>query len=178
MTIRILPVASVLMLACVTSIARPEAIALQGDITSIRLSGGEISVLHTVLELNNAHPTETISVFKRSTSGPAEQIPFEMYGDYQPILLLRAGADCAISGMRTSRQADKLEVVYAFRQGAWSEKKLVTFVVFELATNAEGAPGTPSLYFRQRSKRMSKQAYCDVNRALENEVPLSATGAK
>jgi hypothetical protein len=177
MTIRRLLVASVLALACGTSTARPEAITPQGDITTIRLSGGELSMLHTLLDLNNAHPMETISFFKRSASGPAEQIPFEMDGDYQPILPLRSGADCAISGMRAFRQADKLEIVYALRKGGWAEKKLVTFVVFELATNEEGAPGTPSLYFRQRSKLTSKQAYCDVNRALEKEAPLSAIGA-
>ena len=177
MTIRRLLVASVLTLACGASTARPEMITLQGDITIIRLPGGELSMLHTVLDLNNAHPTQTISVFRRSASGPAEQIPFEIDGDYQPILPLRAGADCAISGMQAFRQADKLEIVYALRKGGWAEKKLVTFVIFELAKNEEDAPGTPSLYFRVRSKRMSKQAYCDVNRALEKEVLLPAIGA-
>jgi hypothetical protein len=176
MTIRRLLAASVLTLACGTSTARPEAITPQGDITTIRLPGGELSMLHTLLDLNNAHPMETISFFKRSASGPAEQIPFEMDGAYQPILSLRSGADCAISGMRAFRQADKLEIVYALRKGGWAEKALVTFLVFELTTNEEGAPGTPPLYFKQRSKLMSKQAYCDVNRALEKEVPLSAIG--
>jgi hypothetical protein len=177
MTIRKLLVASALALAFGASTAQPETVTPQGDIITIRLSAGELSMLHTVIDLNNAHAMETIGFFKRSASGPAEQVPFEIDGDYQPFLTLRSGADCAISGMRAFRQADKLEIVYALRKGGWTEKKLVTFVVFELATNEEGAPGTPPLYFRQRSKLVSKQAYCDVNRALEKEASLSATGA-
>jgi hypothetical protein len=176
MTIRKLLAASVLTLAFGTAAAQPETITPQGDITSIRLASGELSMLHTMIDLNNAHPVETISFFRRSASGPAEQVPFELDGDYQPYLPLRSGADCAISGLRTFRKGDSLQIVYALRKGGWAEKKVVSFVVFELAMNEEGAPGTPPMYFRQRSKVVSKQAYCDVNRALEKEVPPSAIG--
>jgi hypothetical protein len=177
MTIRRWLVASVLLVASGSSFAQPEAITPRSDITTIKLTDGEIEMLHTVIDLNNAHPEETISFFKRSSSGPAEHIPFEMDGDYTPFLPLRSGADCAISGMRAFRRGDKLQVVYALRKGGWVEKKVVTFVVFELARNEEGAPGTPSLYFRQQAKRVSKQSYCDVNQAIEKEAPLSQAGA-
>jgi hypothetical protein len=177
MTIRRLLAASVFTLAFGGAAAQPDTITPQGDITSIRLADGELSMLHTMIDLNNAHPVETISFFRRSASGPAEQLPFEMDGDYQPYLAMRSGADCAISGMRAFRQGGSLQIVYALRKGGWAEKKLVTFIVFVLAKNEEGAPGTPPLYFRQRNKLVSKQAYCDVNRALESELPLSAFGA-
>lgn len=172
MTIQRWLAASVLALAFARAAAQQGAITPQGDITPIKLASGEVMMLHTMIDLNNAHPVETISFFRPNASGPAEHIPFEMDGDYQPFLPLRSGADCAISGMRAFRNGDHLQIVYALRTGAWVEKKAVTFLVFELAKNEEGAPGTPPLYFRQQNKLVSRQAYCDVNQALDKEVPL------
>jgi hypothetical protein len=157
-------------LANVVAAERPGAITPQGAITPIKLATGEVMMLHTLIDFNNAHPVETISFFKPSVSGPAEHIPFEMDGDYQPFLFLRSGADCAISGIRAFRNRDGLQLMYALRKGGWIEKQAVTFVVFELTKNAEDAPGIPRLYFRQQKKFVSRQTYCDVNQALEKEA--------
>jgi hypothetical protein len=177
MTIRRWLGASTLVLANAVAAAQPDAITPQRDITPIKLATGEVMMLHTLIDLNNAHPVETISFFRPSINGPAEHIPFEMDGDYQSFLPLRSGADCAISGMRAFRDGENLHIVYALRKGGWVEKKAVTFVVFELAKNEEGAPGTPPLYFRQQNKLVSKRAYCDVNQALEKEAPQPANKA-
>lgn len=170
--------ASALALVFTTALAETRPVELQGDLTSIKLAGGEIVALHTIIDLNNAHAVETISFLKRNARGPADAIPFEMNGDYQAFLTLRSGADCAVSGMRAYRDGNSLRVVYASRKGQWSEKDIVQFIVFELTENDEGAPGTPSRYFKEGKSYGSKKAYCDVNRAIENEIPSRTNGAK
>lgn len=177
MMMRIFAIASlVLPAALLGCCAHAEVITPQRDITTIRLAGGDIALLHTVIDLNNAHAMETISFFQPSATGAAVQIPFDMNGNYQPMLPLRSGADCAISGVRTIRSGESLKVVYAQRKGGWSERQSVTFLVFALERNDGGAPGTPSLYFKQQRKLASKAAYCDVNQALDKEMALYGTG--
>jgi len=150
---------------------------LKGDITPIKLASGEIVALHTIIDLNNAHAVEAVSFLKRNTGGPAETIPFEIDDDYEASLKLRSGADCAISGMRAYQDGRDLRVVYATRKGEWSEKNIVQFHEFYLTKNNDGAPGTPSNYFKERKTYNSKKTYCDVNRAIDNEA-TPGKGAK
>lgn len=152
--------------------AQPEKIAPQGDLTAIAFDGRELSMLHTTIDLNNAHPIDTISFFSRNAAGPAEHIPFEVDGDYQPFLRLRSGADCSLSGIEVFRDDHELRIVYAHRKGNWTEKKPVTFVIFKLVINQEDEPGIPHLYFRQQRSMVSKRLYCDAYQALQDELPL------
>lgn len=177
-TIRIFAAASLLLAlggqsACA---APPEVIRPTRDITPIHLPDGDIALLHTLLDLNNAHPVETMSFFKPSADGPAQQIPFEFDGQYQPSLSQRSGADCVVSAVRVLRSGGKLQVVYATRKGQWADNKPVTFAIFTLARNDEGAPGTPPLYFRQVKKADTRAQYCDVNDALDKEAALYRMG--
>ncbi|MCS0630462.1 hypothetical protein NX786_14070 [Telluria mixta] len=170
MKMRAIASASVLTLAASSAVAQTQTVALRGDLTPIKLVGGEIVALRTIIDLNNAHAVETISFLKRNPRGPAEAIPFEINGDYQPSLTMRSGADCAVSGTRVFRDGHILRIVYASRKGEWADKHTVRFVVFELTENVEGAPGTPAQYFKERRAYGSKGAYCDVNRAIETEA--------
>lgn len=173
--IRTLLIISAVTPAMVMAAVQPIVIKPQRDITSIVVADGEITLLRTVIDLNNAHLAETLHFFKTSAIGPAQQIPIEIKGDYIPVLQLHAGADCAISGAKIFKVGTKLQVVYGVRKGDWSAKTVVKMTVFELTRNDEGAPGTPSLYFAQKNEMMSKSAYCDVNAALDKEAPsLSA----
>jgi hypothetical protein len=178
MTMRIFAIASLTLSAALLGCgARAEVIKPQRDITTIKLAAGDIALLHTAIDLNNAHTMETVSFFQPNARGAAAQIPFDMNGDYQPVLPLRSGADCAISGVRTIRSGERLKVVYALRKGGWAEQQPVTFLVFALERSDGGAPGTPSLYFKQQRKLASKAAYCDVNQALDKETALYGAGA-
>lgn len=168
---------ALLALAAHAAPAQPEVIKPVRDITAIHLPGGDIALLHGAIDMNNAHPVETASFFKPSAKGPAQQIPFEMNGDYEPMLSLRSGADCVVSSMRVLRYGDRLQVVYATRKGEWADKKPVTFFVFGLTKNDEGAPGMPGLYFSLRKKVDTRASYCDVNTALDKEAALYRTGA-
>lgn len=164
--------------ACV-ALAAPamaQVITPQRDMTQIALADGVVTMLHTVIEMNNAHPLETISFFKASANGAAQQIPFEMNGDYDPILPIRTGADCAISAVKTIKTGNQLRVVFAMRKGEWTESKKVSFLIFDLEKNDEGAPGTPPRYFKQKSKVTTTAAYCDVNAALAKEEKLYRPG--
>lgn len=156
--------------------AHAQVITPQRDMTQIDLADGPVTMLHTVTEMNNAHPLETISFFKPSTTGAAQQIPFEMNGDYDPILPIRTGADCAVSGVRTIKTGKQLRVVFALRKGQWAERKKVTFLIFNLEKNDEQAPGTPPLYFKQQKKVTTTSEYCDVNAALTKEEKLYRPG--
>ena len=173
MTMTIFPTAKpLLQLAVCLSLAAPgqaQVIKPERDLTPIPISGGEIQMLFTEIDMNNAHPLRMISFFKPNVAGPAQQVPFEMGGDYHPFLPLRTGADCATSAVKTTRSGQQLELVYALRKGEWADSREVTFLVFRLESNDEGTPGTPPLYFKQHHKIGSIGKYCDVNMALENE---------
>lgn len=175
MTIRTFLLAS--LLAPVLALAaQPEVITPQRDLTVIKTAQGDITLLHTLIGMNSAHDVELIGFVKRSASGPAEQIPFEQNGDYNPNLAVRHGADCAMTGVRVLRAGKDLRVVYAVRKGDWFDKKPFTFTVFELAEN-EGGPGTPSLYFAEKARVVSKTAYCDAGMSLDKEAALYRGGA-
>lgn len=171
MTIRTFLLAS--LLAPVLALAaQPEVITPQRDLTVIKTAEGDITLLHTMIGMNSAHDVELIGFFKRDNSGPAEQIPFEQNGQYNPNLPVRHGADCAMTGVRVLRTSKNLRVIHAVRKGDWFDKKPFTFSVFQLATNDGGMGGTPSLYFTEKTKLTSKAAYCDAEMALDKEAAL------
>ena len=178
MTTRIFAVASALAGALTFGNAQAELINLRADLTTIKTNAGDITMVHTVIPMNNAHDVEMLGFLKRNANGPATHIPFDFDGDYEPLLSMRTGADCMISSARAWLDGDRLRVVYAQRKGEWTAKKPVTFQVFELAVNDEGAPGTPPFYFVLRKKVDTKKAYCDVKDALDKENGLYAGGVK
>lgn len=149
-----------------------ETIKPIGDITSIQMDGIEVSMLNTIIDTNNAHPIEILNFFVPNSKGIATQLSFEMNDDYVPYLPLRSGADCAISGARTIKNDKQLRLIYATRSGGWTEKKIVTFSIFELTKNDSGLPGTPDIYFKKVKTVNTKLSYCDVNAALDKEPKL------
>jgi hypothetical protein len=156
--------------------ASAQVVKPQRDITTITLGSGPIALLRTSIDMNNAHPIDTVSFYRPRAQGPALQVPFEMNDDYPPVLPLRSGADCAISGFRAIKVGERLQVVYATRKGNWAERKKVSFMIFELASNSEALPGVPSEYFKQSKTVSSRNDYCDVNEALEKEASLYGAG--
>jgi len=163
--------ASVLIGILVHGSLKAQVILPSGDITKIKSNGIDVMMLSTVIDLNNSHPIGTISFFKHNSSGAAEHLAFEVDDDYRPFLPLLSGADCATSGVKVFHYGSVLRVAYATRKGSWSDKKGVTVQVFELTGNPEQAPGTPSLYFKEKKVFVTRKSYCDVNRALADEIP-------
>lgn len=171
MTIQIFLLAGLLAPACALAAAPADVVTPQRDLTVLKTAHGDITMLHTLIGMNSAHDVELIGFIRRNATGPAEQIPFEQNGDYNPHLPLRHGADCAVTGVRVLQSGKRLRVVYASRKGDWFDKKPFSFSVFELAEN-EGGMGTPSLYFVEKRKLVSKVAYCDAGMALDQEAAL------
>lgn len=168
-----------LALAALTSgHARAEVIKPKADLTAIKTPAGELTMVNGLIPMHNAHDIATLGFFKRSASGPATLVPFEFDSDYEPLLKLRTGADCMVSSARALREGERLRVVYAQRKGEWSDKKPVSFQIFELTVNDEGAPGTPPIYFVLKKTVVSKTAYCDVDAALDKEAALYTQKAK
>lgn len=161
-----------LALAAGPRAALPETITPQRDMTAIRTAEGDITLLYTQIGMNSAHDVELIGFLRRAADGPAEQIPFEQNGDYNPTLAVRHGADCTVTGVRVLRTSRHLRVIHAVRKGDWSDKKPFTFSVFQLTTNDGGMGGTPSLYFVEKTKLTTKAAYCDADVALDKEATL------
>ena len=176
MTIRTFLLAS--LLAPVLALAaQPEVITPQRDLNVIKTAQGDITLLHTLITMNSAHDVELYSFVRRAANGPAEQIPFEQGSDYNPTLPVRHGADCAVTGVRVLNNAKGLRVIYASRRGEWFDKKPFTFSVFELTSNEGGMPGTPPLYFSEKTTVTSKAVYCDAAMALDKEAALYRGGA-
>ncbi|RSZ59625.1 hypothetical protein HF313_12800 [Massilia atriviolacea] len=142
------------------------------DVTPIDAMGVRLNMLNTVIDRNNAHDIEIIGFFISNSNGPGQSVPFEIGYDYQPVLTLQSGADCAISTVRIFRRGATVRVVHAQRKGAWSDKKRAKVTVFELEKSTEFAPGTPGLYFKSLKTGDTKGSYCDVNDALDQETSL------
>lgn len=177
-TIRIFAIANMLAAVLGYGAAAAETIKPQTDLATIRTAAGEITIVRSIIPMNNAHDVELLGFMKRTRTGPATQIPFEIGSDYEPYLNMRTGADCMVSSARVLRDGNRLRVLYAWRKGEWLDKKPVTLELFELTVNGEEAPGTPALYFRSRKKGDTKNIYCDVNEALDKETASFSQGVK
>lgn len=147
-----------------------QVIVPQRDITTISVDGMELQMLYTNIDRNNAHPIDTVTFFRSNAKGPAQHVPFEIQRRFEPILQLRSGADCAVTGFRAFRWKGKLRVVYAQREGSWMDKHRVIFTVMELTKNTDDDLDTPPLYFHEVGKVTSQVPYCDVNQAIESEA--------
>jgi len=157
------------LLAICTNAFSQAAIKPQRDLTSISVAGMELQMLYTNIDKNNAHPIDTVTFFRANPKGPAQHIPFEINHRIEPILQLRSGADCAMTGFRVLKSKDQLRVIYAQRDGNWADKRRVTFTVMELKKNTDEDLDTPPLYFHEIDKATSQALYCDVNEALDSE---------
>jgi hypothetical protein len=171
MTLRTLAIASALVTALGWAEAQAEVIKPHGYLTPIKTAAGEITMVHTIIPMNNAHDVEILGFVKRSENGSATQIPFEL-DEYEPFLNIRTGADCKISAARIVRDSGRLRIIYAQRKGEWLDKKPVTLQLFELAVNNQEAPGTPPMYFMLKKQIDTMKPYCDVNDALDKEGAL------
>lgn len=169
-TTRIISMIGATLVAFCTSAFAQVAITPQRDLTSISVAGVELQMLYTNIDKNNAHPTDTVTFFRANAKGPAQHVPFEINHRIEPILQLRSGADCAMTGFRAFRSKDQLRVVYAQRDGNWADKRRVTFTIMELKKNTNEDLDTPPLYFHEIDKATSQAAYCDVNEALDSEA--------
>lgn len=162
--------ANALAVALLSGPAAAQAIKPQADLTVFKTMAGDVTMLYSIVPMNNAYDVERIGFVKREGTGPATHIPFEIGSDYEPYMDMRAGADCMVSSARVLREGKRLRVLYARRKGEWLDKKPVTLELFELTENVEEAPGTPTLYFKSRKKGDTKRLYCDVNDALDKEA--------
>ncbi|WP_028100543.1 carbapenem self-resistance protein CarG family protein [Pseudoduganella violaceinigra] len=164
------------LLALAPQLHAQTAIKPQRDITTISLGGEEVSMLYTHIDKNNAHPIDTVTFFRSNSKGPAEHIPFQINDRIEPILQLRSGADCAMTGFRAFKAGDRLRVVYAQRDGNWADKRRVTFNVMDLKKNTDEDLDTPPIYFHEIAKVTTQSSYCDVNTALDTEAGLYRMG--
>lgn len=178
MTIRIFAIASVLAAVLAWGHAQAEIIKPDADLTPIQTVAGEITMLHSLTPMHNAHDVRMLSFFKRSGNGPATHIPFEAKVGYKPLLELQTGADCVYSSARVMRNGKSVRVVYATREGEWFDKKRVRFQLFDFRFNDQEISGTPLLYFALTKTVDTKKRYCDVNEALDQEKSLYMQGVK
>lgn len=148
----------------------------QRDITIIDLGSEKISMLYTHIDKNNAHPIDTVTFFLSNPSGAAQHIPFEINDRLEPILQMRSGADCAMTGFRVFKSGKRMRVVYAQRDGNWADKRRVNFTVMDLKKNTNEDLDTPPLYFHEQAKVTTQASYCDVNQALDTEAGLYRMG--
>lgn len=163
----------VFLLSGVSAQAQVKTIALTADLTPIKWGNMTVSALHTVLDVNNAHNTDTISFFLPNTKGAATQLAFESGKfKYVPNLTLRGGADCMISGIKVLMRGETLQVVFAERKGEWFDEKKFDFTVYELTKGEKGSPGYPDIYFKTSKKVTTAGNYCDANMALDKEAKL------
>lgn len=170
MNTRIVKIIGTTVLALASPVFAQTAITPQRDLTSIAVAGMELQMLYTNIDKNNAHPIDTVTFFRANAQGPAQHVPFEINHRIEPILQLRSGADCAMTGFRAFKWKDQLRVVYAQREGNWADKRRVTFIVMELKKNTNEDLDTPPLYFHEIDKVTSQASYCDVNEALDSEA--------
>ena len=160
------------LLAQAQAQAQVQIVTLPTELTHIKLGELKISVLHSLVDVNNAHTVRYINFFVANPKGAASALGFEMSNNIVPHLALHGGADCRTNGIRILQRPDKLQVVFAERKGEWFDNKPFDFILYELTKNEEGAPGWPNLYFKQIKKMSTKAKYCDANRALEKEPQL------
>jgi hypothetical protein len=168
--IRIAKFLCMALLASSSPLYAQVAITPQRDLTPISVGGMELQMLYTNIDKNNAHPIDTVTFFRTNPKGPAQHVPFEINRRIEPILQLRSGADCAMTGFRAFKWKDNLRVVYAQRDGNWADKRRVTFTIMELKKNVDEDLDTPPLYFREVGKATSNAPYCDVNEAFDSEA--------
>jgi hypothetical protein len=166
----------VLLLTASTQLHAQTAITPQRDITIIELGNEKVSMLYTNINKNNAHPIDTVTFFLANPAGAAQHIPFQINGRFEPILQLRSGADCAMTGFRAIKSGNGMRVVYAQRDGNWADKRRVTFTILDLKKNIEEQLDTPPLYFQELTKATTQASYCDVNTALDTESGLYRMG--
>jgi hypothetical protein len=159
-----------LLLIFSTAVCAQVTIKPQRDLTTISVAGMDLQMLYTNIDKNNAHPIDTVTFFRANAKGPAQHIPFEINHRIEPILQLRSGADCAMTGFRAFKWKDQLRVIYAQREGNWTDRRRVTFTIMELTKNANEDLDTPPLYFHEVDKATSQVFYCDVNEALDAEA--------
>lgn len=152
--------------------AQAQVIKPVADITPIKWGGMTISMLDSVVDMNNAHTVEYISFFAPNAKGAAAQLTFEIDDDYKTGLTLNRGADCAMSGVRVLMRGDKLRVAYARRKGEWVDKKKFDVTIYELIKTEGGLPGYPDVYFKEVAKKVTDKVYCDANMALDKESKL------
>jgi hypothetical protein len=163
----------VFLLTSFTAQAQVKVIPLTADITSIKWGNMTVSALHTVLDVNNAHNTDTISFFLANPKGAASQLAFESGAlKYTPNLTLRGGADCMVSGIKVLMQGEVLRVVFAERKGEWFDEKKFDFTIYELVKGEQGVPGYPDIYFKNSKKVTTAGKYCDANMALDKEAKI------
>ena len=176
MTTHIAKLLTVALLAASPQLYAQTAITPQRDITTISLGSEEVSMLYTHIDKNNAHPIDTVTFFRTNPNGPAQHIPFEINDRVEPILQLRSGADCAMTGFRAFKSGNRMRVVYAQRDGNWADKRRVNFSVMDLKKNTNEDLDTPPLYFHEILKVTTQGSYCDVNKALDTEAGLYRMG--
>lgn len=176
MTTHIAKLLSAALLVVCPQLYAQTAITPQRDITIIDLGSEKISMLYTHIDKNNAHPIDTVTFFLSNPSGAAQHIPFEINDRLEPILQLRSGADCAMTGFRVFKSGNRMRVVYAQRDGNWADKRRVNFTVMDLKKNTNEDLDTPPLYFHELVKVTTQASYCDVNKALDTEAGLYRMG--
>ncbi|KQZ39500.1 hypothetical protein [Duganella sp. Root1480D1] len=175
-TMHIVKLLCVALLAASPQLHAQTAITPQRDITIIDLGNEKVSMLYTHIDKNNAHPIDTVTFFLSNPSGAAQHIPYQINGRFEPILQLRSGADCAMTGFRAFKAGNRMRVVYAQRDGNWADKRRVTFTVMDLKKNSDEQLDTPPLYFQELTKVTTQASYCDVNTALDTEAGLYRMG--
>jgi hypothetical protein len=116
--------------------------------------------------INKEHAWELVPFFNR-------QGKFEL--DSQRTTL---GADCALGVVVVIEANEKnspVAVLVANRElgKSYADPAHVSFSYYELARNADGIPGWPSIYWKETRTIESMRDYCDVKDALRSELGVS-----
>lgn len=90
------------------------------------------------------------------------------------------GADCVLHDFRlliSNEHKPSLLVLADRKMGeTFVDEESVTFKTYTLKQNKEQMPGPPTYYFDLMEQRTAKRKYCDVEKALRDELDLEGNG--
>ncbi|MGI8432982.1 MAG: carbapenem self-resistance protein CarG family protein [Chthoniobacterales bacterium] len=164
----------------------PGLVLLRNGINPVELGPGARAgmVVLAHRENFNAHSFEIATFYLRTArldSDPAtwQLIPFETKhagSSYENDLLVSGGADCVLHTFRifAGRKAEAARILVADRAPgeSFADPRPVTFTWYELAWNPDGGAGQPTAFFRVTKTATTRQAYCDADQAIRDELQL------
>ncbi len=168
---------------------QPDVVRVDNGFASMSLGSRTLVGLRALRENYNAHSFEVVAFYFRDTSegtptlnlvpifGTEKGKRKELYE-----ITVGGGADCKLSDFRLlkpqGRQAARLVVAQRDPGDSFVAPGVVRFVYYDLVQNDEGVPGEPPLYFEEKSRANSRQAYCDVNDAFERELRMGVSSGQ
>lgn len=184
--------------ACLLELNNAEAAAkaapstiqrVDNGITPLSLGGQNLIGVRSRRENFNAHSFEVVSFYFRDTSDAKPELNLvPIFGtekgkhEERYEITVSGGADCLLHDFRLvkgqGKQPARLVVAHRTMGDSYVTPGAVQFVYYDLMQNEEGIPGNPPLYFEEKSRTNSRQKYCDVNEAFDQELKMGTSSGQ